>query len=168
MGGVFLNGRDQNVWTEGKDLNAVRANNQTTWSSGYWLIPSRQHIITLLESTIALVKILCTEIREQRPTVTQKPDVETSEYVPTIVYCSDLTIFRIASFLGTILSSILPVMAIVVLYRVAAMSTRLGLVGTFTAVFPACLKFMTDARLIEVFSATSAYVPLYMKILLRN
>ena len=54
----------------------------------------------------------------------------------------------------------LPVMAIVVLYRVAAMSTRVGLVGTFTAVFSVCLWFMTDGRLIEVFSATSAYVSL--------
>jgi hypothetical protein len=50
-------------------LIAVRANNQTTRSSGYWLMPSRQCIITLLESTITLVKILCAEIREQRPTV---------------------------------------------------------------------------------------------------
>jgi hypothetical protein len=69
MGGVFLIGSDRNVWAEGKDLIAVRANNQTTRSSGYWLMPSRQCIITLLESTITLVKILCAEIREQRPTV---------------------------------------------------------------------------------------------------
>ncbi len=81
-----------------------------------------------------------------------------SEYAPNTIYYSDSALIRIASFFCIILSSMLPVMAIVVLYRVAAMSTRLGLVGTFTAVFSVCLWFMTDGRLIEVFSATSAYV----------
>jgi hypothetical protein len=80
------------------------------------------------------------------------------EYAANIVYYSDFIIFRIASFLGIIIASILPVVAIVVLYRVAAMATRLGLVGAFTVIFSVCLWFMTDGRLIEVFSATSACV----------
>jgi hypothetical protein len=36
------------------------------------------------------------------------------------------------------------------------MSKRLGLLGAFTAAFSVCLWFLTDGRLIEVFSATSA------------
>lgn len=69
----------------------------------------------------------------------QKPDVETTEYAPNTVHYSDSVIFRVASFLGIVLASMLPVTAIVVLYRVAAMPTRLGLVGTFTAIFSVCL-----------------------------
>jgi len=86
----------------------------------------------------------------------KSPDIETSEYAPNTVHYSDFVIFRIASFLGTVIASLLPVSAIVVLYQVTAMSTRLGLVGIFTAMFSVFLWFMTDGRLIEVFSATSA------------
>jgi hypothetical protein len=86
----------------------------------------------------------------------QKPDTETAEFASDTVHYSDYTIFRIVAFLGTIAASLLPVSAILVLYFVTAMGTRLGLVGTFTAVFSICLWFMTDGRLIEVFSATSA------------
>jgi hypothetical protein len=54
------------------------------------------------------------------------------------------------------MASMLPITAIVVLYRVAVMATRLVLVGSFTLIFSILLWFMTDGRLIEVFSATSA------------
>jgi hypothetical protein len=86
----------------------------------------------------------------------QKPDVETSSFAPNTVYYSDSALFRMASFLGIIMASMLPITAIVVLYRVAVMATRLVLVGSFTLIFSILLWFMTDGRLIEVFSATSA------------
>jgi hypothetical protein len=93
---------------------------------------------------------------EEGLTLPQKPDTEAGAFAPNTVHYSDHTIFRIAAFVGTIVASLLPVSAIVVLYFITAMGTRLGLVGTFTAVFSICLWFMTDGRLIEVFSATSA------------
>ncbi|TGO53178.1 hypothetical protein BCON_0128g00050 [Botryotinia convoluta] len=55
------------------------------------------------------------------------------------------------------MASILPVMTIVVLYLVASMVKRLALVRIFTTILSVCIWFMTDGRLVEVFSATSAY-----------
>ena len=45
------------------------------------------------------------------------------------------------------------------LYTVSGMSVRLGLAGLLTATFSACLWFITDGRLVEIFSGTSSYIP---------
>jgi hypothetical protein len=42
------------------------------------------------------------------------------------------------------------------LYFIPRMTMRLGVLSAFTALFSICLWFMTDGRLVEVFSATSA------------
>ncbi|OMP82809.1 hypothetical protein BK809_0000999 [Diplodia seriata] len=67
---------------------------------------------------------------------------------------------RAAAFIGTVVASLLPVLAIVVLYSVHGMSARLGLVAAFTAAFSTSLWFMTDGKIIEVFAATSTWVAL--------
>ncbi len=71
---------------------------------------------------------------------------------------SDSAILKSANLIGTVLASLLPVLAIVVLYLVKGTGARLGLVGLFSALFSTCLWFLNDGRLVEVFSATSAYV----------
>ncbi|KAH7055581.1 hypothetical protein B0J12DRAFT_738308 [Macrophomina phaseolina] len=63
---------------------------------------------------------------------------------------------RAAALVGTIVASILPVLAIV-LYTVQDTPARLGLIAAFTAVFSTCLWFMTEGNLIEVFTATSTF-----------
>jgi hypothetical protein len=55
-----------------------------------------------------------------------------------------------------VLASILPVVAIIVLYLVDSTGTRLGLVVLFSALFSTCLWLLNDGKLIEVFSVTSA------------
>lgn len=60
--------------------------------------------------------------------------------------------------MGTVLASILPVVAIVVLYLVEGTGTRLGLVAVFSGLFSTSLWFLNDGNLVQVFSATSAYV----------
>ena len=57
---------------------------------------------------------------------------------------SDSGIVRVANLIGTVLASILPIAAIVVLYFVRDMGIRLGLVGVFSAVFSACLWFFNE------------------------
>lgn len=64
----------------------------------------------------------------------------------------------ITSVLSTILSSLLPVVSIVVLYLVQSMPARLGIIATFTAGFSVVLSIITSATRSENFAATAAYV----------
>ncbi|KAF7898809.1 hypothetical protein EAE99_012344 [Botrytis elliptica] len=139
MGSVFLIGRDRNIWADGKDLVAIQEK-----------VPENI-FFELWANTITPI------YHDSVGRFYRKPDIETTDYASNIVDYSDTVIFRIVSFFGVIMASILPVMTIVVLYLVASMVKRLALVGIFTTIFSVCLWFMTDGRLVEVFSATSAF-----------
>ena len=54
-------------------------------------------------------------------------------------------------------SSLLPTLAILVLYFVKSMLVRIGLVIVFTFMFSFVLSIFTGARNVEVFSATAAF-----------
>ena len=69
---------------------------------------------------------------------------------------SDTAVNSAGNLIGTVLASILPVIAIIVLHFVHGTGTRLGLVAVFSALFSACLWIMFESQLVEVFSATSA------------
>ncbi|KAK5046660.1 hypothetical protein LTR84_007421 [Exophiala bonariae] len=61
-----------------------------------------------------------------------------------------------ANIISIVLSSVLPVLSIVVLYIVRNMPTRLGLVALFTAAFSLSVAVLTKARRVDVFTATAA------------
>jgi hypothetical protein len=63
---------------------------------------------------------------------------------------------RIANVLGTLIASLIPIGAIVVLYFLSDMSTRLAMVCVFTAIFSVALCLVTSAKRVEVFTATAA------------
>ncbi|PVH73039.1 hypothetical protein DL98DRAFT_432025 [Cadophora sp. DSE1049] len=65
------------------------------------------------------------------------------------------TLHRYTSHITTIIASLLPILAIVVLYCVDSMKARLGLVALFTFTFTAALSFFTGAKRGEIFIATS-------------
>lgn len=79
-----------------------------------------------------------------------------SEFGTNLAEYSDTGITKAANLVGTVLASILPVVAIVVLYLMEGTGTRLGLVAVFSALFSTCLWFLNDGNLVQVFSATSA------------
>ncbi|PMD16822.1 hypothetical protein NA56DRAFT_579789 [Hyaloscypha hepaticicola] len=139
IGSVFLIGRDRNVWNYGEDLSALKPSAPGNKFSA-WLVDT---LTPLYHHTLG---------RYHR-----KPAKEVLKYAPNTVHYSDSTVYRIAAFIGTIVASLLPISAIIVLYFITTMPVRLGLVSIFTAIFSVCLWFMTDGRLIEVFSATSAF-----------
>jgi hypothetical protein len=70
----------------------------------------------------------------------------------------DTHFHRIATVLGTLISSLIPIAAIIILSFVGNMTARLGIVSAFTAVFSVCLSLVTEARRVENFAATAAYV----------
>lgn len=58
--------------------------------------------------------------------------------------------------LGTVFSSLAPLISIVVLSFVANERVRLGLICAFTALFCCSLAIATKARRVEIFAATAA------------
>jgi len=68
----------------------------------------------------------------------------------------DTHFHRIATVLGTLVSSSIPIAAIIILSFVSNMTARLGIVCAFTAVFSVCLSLVTEARRFENFAATAA------------
>jgi hypothetical protein len=63
---------------------------------------------------------------------------------------------RIASIVGTLISSLIPIGSIVVLYFITDMPMRLVIVGIFTAIFSIALSLMTSGTRVEIFAATAA------------
>jgi hypothetical protein len=61
-----------------------------------------------------------------------------------------------ANIISIVLSSVLPVLSIVVLYLIHNMPTRLGLVALFTALFSLSVAILTKAKRVDVFTATAA------------
>lgn len=70
---------------------------------------------------------------------------------------SSKAVNRLASGVVAALSSILPTLAILVLYYVHDMVQRIGLLIVFTTLFAVALAVLTNAKQVEVFSATAAF-----------
>lgn len=72
-----------------------------------------------------------------------------------IVHIDQDTLSRPSFILSTMLSSLLPVLAIVVLYLVHNMARRLAVIAVFTGVFSIGMTSLTSAKRGEIFAATS-------------
>jgi len=70
----------------------------------------------------------------------------------------------IARLLSTVIASILPLCSVVILYLVKANGLRLGIIVVLSACFSLALALMTNARKIEIFAATSAWVPVSLSL----
>ena len=71
-------------------------------------------------------------------------------------YYDDRNIEVVTNILGTVLSSLAPLVSIIVLSFVVSGRARLGLVCLFTALFCLSLAIATKARRVEIFAATAA------------
>ena len=70
---------------------------------------------------------------------------------------SDHRLRRTIRVVAVVLSSILPVLSIVILYYVQSMDIHIGLIIIFSILFSAVVALVTDARNVEVMAATAAY-----------
>ena len=73
-----------------------------------------------------------------------------------VMYYDDDALLRINSLIVSVLSSALPVIAIVVLYSIDTMIRRIGAAVAFTILFAFVLAVFTNARRLEIFASTSA------------
>jgi hypothetical protein len=72
------------------------------------------------------------------------------------VYYSQKTTSRLVSIIVLSLSSILPLLSIVVLNKIHNPAIRLWVIAGFTILFSTCLGLVTSARKVEIFSAAAA------------
>jgi hypothetical protein len=70
----------------------------------------------------------------------------------------DRNIRRVANILSSLISSALLIGAIMTLYFVKSAIVRLGIIAAFTTVFSLVLVLATNARKVEVFAGTAAFV----------
>jgi hypothetical protein len=73
-----------------------------------------------------------------------------------IVKYRQSALYDTTAILATMLSSLLPVLSIVVLYLVHSMPARLGIIAGFTAGFSIALSLITSAERVDNFAATAA------------
>jgi hypothetical protein len=66
------------------------------------------------------------------------------------------TVHSFTAMIATMLSSLLPIVSIVVLYFVHSSPSRLGIIAGFTAVFSLAISLVTNATRVENFAATAA------------
>lgn len=75
----------------------------------------------------------------------------------TIAY-DESVVEKSANLIATVLSSVLPLVAIVILDRFKHTQTRIHIAVGITAVFALILSLCTNARRVEIFAATATYV----------
>lgn len=136
MGDFPLIGLDSDVWekTSSSELVALKLRKEDDPLASFFL---RKGIIWWHR---------CLGRRIKNPT-----DVEANyfEY-------NDERVLKIADCVGSIISSTLMILSIVVLYSVTSMPARLGIAVTFTVLFSLSLTLVTNARKAEVFAGTAA------------
>jgi len=81
----------------------------------------------------------------------QKPDDDFGGY-----NYSDKKVSRAMTAIVMIISSALPTSSIVALYFIPAPVWRLVFIVLFSAIFAACLAFFTEARRVDIFTASVA------------
>ncbi|KAI1327788.1 hypothetical protein F5Y16DRAFT_185436 [Xylariaceae sp. FL0255] len=140
MGNFPLIGLDRNSWNPEvyrKDLVAIKARPEPDTFSRWFnngLFPGWHRLVG--------GKLKC-------PT-----DVELGQ---GIYEYDDKLLAAVGRIIGTVIASLLPVGSVVVQYFVESNLLRLNLIVVASAIFALALAVMTNARMVEVFAATSAY-----------
>ena len=73
-----------------------------------------------------------------------------------VVGLEDSTVFRLTSWVTSIVASLIPIASIIVLYSVSSMKARLGIIAAFNLLISTCLSTFTNAKRSEVFAVTAA------------
>jgi hypothetical protein len=112
-------------------------------------------LFTSLEGTLPLVHatalVLLTKIESlQKPIIGQENT--------RIVNYTASSFTRMARVITFCLSTLLPSIAVLVLYYIDELTARLGAIIGLSAMFSLVLALFTNARPIEIFTATASYV----------
>ncbi|KAI0862056.1 hypothetical protein F4860DRAFT_473285 [Xylaria cubensis] len=93
----------------------------------------------------------------KKPAVTDIESVSGETQTASLYHYSDERIVVFLGIVGSILSSVLPTISIIILFFVHDMLARLGLVTLFTFLFSLTMCLATKAKRYEIFAATAAF-----------
>jgi hypothetical protein len=94
--------------------------------------------------------------------------IHPSDHSAGLYNYSDRTITKLSSLVATVLSSVLPIVGVIVLYFVENTLARIGIIAGMTALFSLCLALLTAASKSEIFAATAAFVTLNTLVVFGN
>lgn len=154
MGCICLIGPDRDLWSltrreellaldrSGCDdaLSAWMTNSATTWF--HWAVGRYFKAGRFTPSSYDNTDI----VQKSKP----------AEFMGNTVYYSQKHVSRLTSIIVVSLSSILPLVSILVLSKVHNLATRLWIIGGCTVVFSLCLGLVASPRKVEIFSAAAA------------
>jgi hypothetical protein len=152
LGGVYLTGRDRDIWSDGQDLAAIGCPASQTHATA-WVAESVLPAIYRVWRSV-LVSVICLSLAPISHDNIKQGKVPSS--TSSLVEYSTKNLSKAVSLGGVMVASLLPILAIVVLYQVQGTGIRLGLIAIFSACFSASLWAFGDGRLSDVFSATAA------------
>ena len=73
-----------------------------------------------------------------------------------VIGYEDTTVFKITYWITSIVASLIPILSIVILYKVKSMKARLGIIAGFNVLISMCLSGLTNAKRSEIFAITAA------------
>lgn len=73
-----------------------------------------------------------------------------------VIGYEDTTVFKITYWITSIVASLIPILSIVILYKVNSMKARLGIIAGFNVLISICLSGLTNAKRSEIFAITAA------------
>ncbi|CZR54979.1 uncharacterized protein PAC_04864 [Phialocephala subalpina] len=161
MGNVFLLGPDSDIWQDQntrEDLVALKAT-KVDDSLTRWLMESaaqRWHYWIghyFRVSVLLILDLSHVSLGIEADCGNQKPEANQD---PAFVTYSDEGIAGFQRTVTTLLSCLLPVLAIVILYFVPELPKRLGILAGLVAGFAGCLLWFTNAGGGDIFAATAA------------
>jgi hypothetical protein len=86
-----------------------------------------------------------------------KADVQQTEIDGRSTYVSERSVARFVAILSSVLASIMLFGSMISLYFVKNPYALLGMVGSWTVLFAACVGLLTNAKRDQIFAATAAY-----------
>ncbi len=85
-----------------------------------------------------------------------KQKAKPADFMTNTAYYSQKSISRLTSMIVVSLSSILPLVSILVLSKLEKLSTRVYVIAACTVVFSLCLGLVASPRKVEIFAAAAA------------
>ncbi|KAF7524526.1 hypothetical protein G7054_g11408 [Neopestalotiopsis clavispora] len=149
LGGVYLLGRDRDTWAQGTDLMALSPPRHPNRTSKF-IATKALSVYHRIINNVVIDKARKILTGSNHPT-------QSTQVGGDIVTYNDSRLISASNFFCTVIASLLPILAITVLYFVEDLGKRLGLVAIFSVAFSGALWFMNDGELVEVFGATSAF-----------
>ena len=157
MGNVYLLGPEGHIWenSQPSELLAIRPSISDNWFTRF----SSTILVRWYHRIIGRffrVRDVCLSLScDTLLSHIKKPD--SAAYHGNTVEYSQEGIGHLTVVIGTAVASLLPVASIIVLYFIVSMAIRLFFVALFTVLFSLGLSLLTNGRMVEIFSATSAY-----------